>query len=210
MLDPELPFKKSKAKGGTMIIWKKWMDPYITIHNNVHSSSFQAMILSLPNYETSIHVSVYLPTSGKDQEFTNHLTDLYNCLEELVLTYPNAKTFLRGDFNVNPNNTTRSIQLNAFQRAFRLMSVCIPHKTYHHFVGQGRFDSAIDLLLYPINVPGHETLSKVICKFDFPEISSHHDMILSNCKLLMKVEEPPRSQVLKRAPRTEVERPRVS
>ena len=29
--EPDLPMVKSKAKGGTMILWRKWLDPFVRI-----------------------------------------------------------------------------------------------------------------------------------------------------------------------------------
>ena len=37
-LDPDLPFVKSKAHGGTMIMWRLCYDQYITVHSLASSS----------------------------------------------------------------------------------------------------------------------------------------------------------------------------
>ena len=39
LTDPDLPLLKSRAKGGTMALWRKWLDPYITVHHT-QSSAF--------------------------------------------------------------------------------------------------------------------------------------------------------------------------
>ena len=209
LLDPELPFKKSRAKGGSMVIWKKWMDPYVTPYLNHNSSGFQAVILSLPNCQVSIHVAVYLPTSGKDQEFTSQLTDLSATLAQLAETYPDAPMYLRGDFNVNSNNSTRVIQLESFKRNFNFFAVKIAHKTYHHFVGHGNQDSSIDLLLYTANAFNGEQLLKVLCKYKEPEINSHHDLIISSCEMPRKAEIFESPQNLHPAPRITIDRAKV-
>ena len=59
--DPDLPFVKSKAHGGTMIMWRLCHDPYITVHS-LASSSILPVIFAPPGHPVSIHVSVYLPT----------------------------------------------------------------------------------------------------------------------------------------------------
>ena len=47
----------------------------------------------------------------------------------------------------------------------------LSHPTYHHFVGNGLFDSDLDVVLYS-NIPGaSEKLSNIICKF-FHSLSS--------------------------------------
>ena len=73
-----------------MASWKKWLDPYIIIPPQQGSSSFQPIIMSLPFHRDSIHISVYLPTSGKDLEYTAALTDLQACVEKLLEAYPEA------------------------------------------------------------------------------------------------------------------------
>jgi hypothetical protein len=64
-----------------------------------------------------------------------------------------------------------------------LQRVPISHPTYHHFVGNGQFDSDLDLLLYT-NTPGcAESLSQIFCKLEHPLVDSAHDLILSKFSL---------------------------
>ena len=46
-LDPDFAMTKSKAAGGTMVLWKKSLDKYITVHQS-DSSSFLPIIYSPP------------------------------------------------------------------------------------------------------------------------------------------------------------------
>ena len=93
LMNLDLLFKKSYAKGGSMALWKKWLDPYVIVPPQPSSSSFLPIILSLPYCHDSIHISVYLPTSGKDQEYTAALTDLQACTEKLLDAYPEAHLY---------------------------------------------------------------------------------------------------------------------
>ena len=111
--DPDLPLVKSKAYGGTMLLWKLCHDPFITIHP-VSSPSILPVIFSPPGCPTSVHVSVYLPTHGQDSKFLEDLSTLVVCIEELLEIYSDAPVFLRGDFNVNARNITRSDLLSHF------------------------------------------------------------------------------------------------
>ena len=52
--DPELPLLRSNAKGGTMILWKKCLDPYIKVIN-VLSTSFLPIVLTLPGSRPTNH-----------------------------------------------------------------------------------------------------------------------------------------------------------
>ena len=55
----------------------------------------------------------------------------------------------------------------------------IDHPTYHHFTGNGLFDSNIDSIALTNSSGAFETISRIICRVDHPEIGSHHDVIMS-------------------------------
>ena len=78
LYDPELPLVKSKAYGGTMVLWKLCHDPFITVHH-LTSSSFLPVIFSPPGSPVSVHVSIYLPTHGQDSRFMEDLSSLIVC-----------------------------------------------------------------------------------------------------------------------------------
>ena len=59
-----------------------------------------------------------------------------------------------------------------------LHPIDIGHKTYHHFVGEGKSDSAIDVLLESDR--NSEVLSTIYCSKEDPSIDSHHDPIISH------------------------------
>ena len=176
--DPELPLVKPKAYGGTMVLWKLCLDSSVTIHP-VSSPSILPIIFSPPNNPVSIHVSVYLPTHGQDNRFVEELSSLVVCLQELSELFPQAPIYLRGDFNVNVNNSKRSALLRHFCKDLALLETKLQHKTYHHFTGNGRSDSNLDKLISTKDLAFQERVSKVICKLDNPAVDSHHDMILS-------------------------------
>ena len=63
------------------------------------------------------------------------------------------------------------------------------HNSYHHFVGNGISDSQLDVLLRSKN--HSETLNNIFCKHDDPQISSHHDALLSPFLLPRLQKSPP-------------------
>ena len=63
--EPDIPLIKSKAAGGTLAMWRKWLDPHISVHH-VQSCAFLPLVLKLPGARTSVHIALYLPTHGKD------------------------------------------------------------------------------------------------------------------------------------------------
>ena len=182
LYDPELPQIKSRAVGGTLAMWRKWLDPHITVFPT-QSSAFLPLILRLPGVRVSVHIVLYLPTHGKDPEFISELASLKNCIDELFSLHGNLAVFIRGDGNSNPKNHTRYQVLQHFIQDYSLSQVAIHHPTYHHFVGNGKFDSNIDIILHTTSDVISETITRIICRNDHPEISSHHDIILSQVSL---------------------------
>ena len=80
--DLDLPLLKSKAHGGTMIAWKHDFDSSITVHPPISPAALP-IIFSPPGFSPSIHISVYLPTSGQDQSFTEELSNLATSLQQM-------------------------------------------------------------------------------------------------------------------------------
>ena len=66
-------------------------------------------------------------------------------------THPGTPIFIRGDSNVNTNNTVRLNIFNDFKSSLKMFSVPIEHKTYHHFLGNGLFDSNIDVIMHALH-----------------------------------------------------------
>ena len=95
------------------------------------------------------------------------------------MLYPSALVFIRGDGNVNQKNANRVVMFRHFLEHFSLSSVFIQHCTYHHFTGNGLYDSNIDVLLHSGDSVAMEQVVRIMCKLDYPTILSHHDVILS-------------------------------
>ena len=207
LMDPDLPLVKSRATGGTLAMWRKWLDPHISVYPT-QSSAFLPLVLQLPSSRVSVHIAIYLPTHGKDAEFISELAGLKNCIEEISSIYDHPLIFIRGDGNSNPKNLTRIQLLNHFMQECSMSKVDIVHCTYHHFVGDGKFDSKIDVILHTKANFVEETIAKIICKNDHPEMSSHHDIILSDFSLPYQAP-PDKSSDLVVAPRTMYERTKV-
>ena len=175
--DDEIPLTLSRAHGGTLVMWKVDLDPYIEVFP-VDNASFLPIILSPPGFIQSVHISIYLPTSGKDQQFVNEVSALSCSLEKIHHRLQHAPTYLRGDFNVNGKNVKRLNLFNHFIEVENFREVSIPHPTYHHFVGAGASDSNLDKILYSMNAYPEEVY-QILCSNDDPLIDSHHDIILS-------------------------------
>ena len=179
LLDQELPLVKSRAHGGTLMLWSRELDPYIEVIPTT-TSAILILVMNIPGVQTSIHVTLYMPTHSKDSEFVSDLADLRKCIDSLLKCYTNPVLYIRGDSNVNSNNTTRVTLLHQLLRDYSLNRVNTGHNTYHHFVGHGLYDSDIDVLLHSEGSNISETVTDIICKNDNPDIFSHHDAIISS------------------------------
>ena len=205
--DPELPLVKTRAIGGTMVLWRKWMEPYISVYP-VQSSAFLPLVLKLPDTRISVHVALYLPTHGRDTDFISELASLQNCIEDICNKHKDAVVFIRGDSNCNPKNTNRMQLLAHFIEEFSLTQVPVHHPTYHHFVGDGKYDSNIDILLHTKLDKVSEVVTNIMCIKDNPEISSHHDLIFSVFSLPVQEPESMSSNCVV-APRTSLTRRKI-
>ena len=211
LADPELPLVCSKARGGTMVLWRRWLDPYVRVIP-VTSSAFLPILLTLPECRPSVHVALYLPTHGQDTEFVSEIANLKNCLDRLNSTHNYPLLYIRGDANVNCKNLTRVKVLKSFMAHFNLVRIEITHKTYHHFVGAGQYDSNVDVILHTVGttISGmqQEKISGIICQKITPVMSSHHDVILSSFHLPPGDAEP-ESDGLICAPKLDIQRVKV-
>ena len=188
--DPELPFVKNRSNGGTMIMWKKSMNQFVSIIPTT-TPSFMAMLFHPPGCIPSLHVSIYLPTSGRESDFIEEITKLRIFLVDHQETHPGTPIFIRGDSNVNTNNTVRLNIFNDFKSSLKMFSVPIEHKTYHHFLGNGVFDSNIDVIMHS-GFYSAEKIENVFCQSQYPFINSHHDLISSSFILQQKpLQNPP-------------------
>ena len=177
LYDPDLGLRLPRCHGGTMAMWKRSLDPYVKICS-VKCSSFLPIILEIPGCPTTIHIALYMPTSGKDAEFVEALSLLKLFIEEMYDKFNNPIIFLRGDSNANVKNKSRYLLLKHFQEELDLLRINLGHKTYHHFMGNGESDSEIDVIMFSKTSLATEKLVNIFCKYEFPQIDSSHDIIV--------------------------------
>ena len=182
---PELVLANSLAHGGTLILcWKHSLDQYIKIIE-VDTSRFLVVVLNIPGHPLSIHICLYLPTSGRNTEYLEELARLEKTIDDLDSQYPDATIYLRGDANASmiarPGNK-RDELFKYFCDKLSLVSTPINEHTYHHFVGEGKSDSTIDVILQrncSMILP-QETILKVLCSKKESDVDSKHDIIISS------------------------------
>ena len=182
LLQPDLPLEQSKAKGGTLAVWKLSIDPFITVIPT-SSPSVLAIAMTIPGHPIACHIGIYLPTSGQENEFLSALSCLDSCLSDIVSTYDDPIIFIRGDANVNPKNKSRVNVFKHLVEKYNFAMLDLSHPTYHHFLGQGEFDSPLDVILHVKHDQVSETVRSIVCKLEHPLIQSHHDLIISSFSL---------------------------
>ena len=184
--DPDLPLVQSRAFGGTMVMWKREHDPYVSVYT-VQSTAFLPIIFHPPGSALSIHIAVYLPTMGLESQFLRELSQLSLIIDELSDTYPSAQLHLRGDFNVSRTNAKRTQLLDHFCSEHDFLQTLIPKATYHHFVGNT--ESHLDKIFFSRNVIKEESLQRIECGLTNPLIDSHHDLLVSTVSIPSSDEE---------------------
>jgi hypothetical protein len=136
VMDQELPLVKSRAFGGTLMLCLKELDPFKEVIPT-NTAAFLPVIVKMPGLMTTVHITLDMPNSGKDSEFVSDLAKLRNCIDILNERFTNPILYMRGDANVNANNTTRVILLRQLMNDYNLIRTETGHFTYHHFVGEG-------------------------------------------------------------------------
>ena len=141
------------------------------------------LVFCPPGLPPSVHIAVYLPTAGQESRFLEELSNLSTVIDDILVIYPGALLYLRGDFNVSHTNVNRAALLDHFCTDHNLLKLSIPHNTYHHYLGDGQSDSNLDYILVSKSVPVKESLVKIHCKLSDPLVNSHHDLLVSTWSL---------------------------
>ena len=113
-------------------------------------------------------------------QLMEEMSKLSITMDDMALTHLDAPFYLRGDFNVSNSHIKRTQLLKHFSQDHSLVDLHIPHKTYHHFLGQGMSDSSLDRIMFSKSVNKPETLLNIHCKLTDPLVASHHDLLVSS------------------------------
>ena len=184
-IDPEVALTTTHAYGGVLVFWKKSLDQFITTVN-VPSSRFLPIIFNHPDHPLTIHIAVYLPTAGLDDEFVQELSLMEATIDTLVDKHPTATIFIRGDANASlqlrPGNK-RDPLFSYFCQRLLFSPSPILHPTYHHFIGD--ISSSIDVILQRPGSPAisQEHITGIICSKTSHLVDSKHDIIVSSFQL---------------------------
>ena len=137
--DPDLPLSKSKACGGTMIMWKTNFDPFITVLPTC-TPALLPILFHPPGVVSTIHICLYLPTAGHDHQFIEELSNLSSTVDGLIQSCPTSSLYIHGDINVGDRNKKRKTLYSSLLHSLCLTETNINHPTYHNFIGHGQSD----------------------------------------------------------------------
>ena len=185
--NPELPLTSNRAHGGTFVLWRHYLSKFITVIT-IDSSRILPVLIRIPGHRASAHICLYLPQVSLESEYLEELSKLETVVSDLEEKYPDIIIHCRGDANASIPKRSNNKRDNLFEFFYQRLSfkpVQIDHKTYHHFTGNGASDSSIDVILVKDSLEDktHESVLKVICSRDSPNVDSKHDMILSEFSL---------------------------
>ena len=121
-IDPDLPLHSPKTWGGTMVLWHKKVDPFVTVLPTT-SPAFLPILLSIPGLSASLHISIYLPTRGREELFTLTIIQLVSLVTSLKTDYPDIPIYIRGDSNINPKHSSRMATFASLMGSLSILSL---------------------------------------------------------------------------------------
>ena len=69
-----------------MMLWLKELDPFVEVIKT-KSTALLPVLFKMPGLKITLHVTLYMPTHGKDSEFVSDLAELRNCLDEFISSF---------------------------------------------------------------------------------------------------------------------------
>ena len=125
-------------------------------------------------------VSAYLPTSGKDDEYIECLTELSNFINENSAM--GEAVLIGTDCNCSERSSSRRLEsFQDFCNQHNLVQISCKEPTFHHSNGQS--SSNIDCFL--ISREGRANITNIFlqCNQDYPQNLSCHDPVLGGLKV---------------------------
>ena len=167
---------------GAAIMWHSSLDSQVS---SLKTTNERFTSIRITNQDLNLLcISVYFPTSGKDEEFLEMSTDLTNFVND---HQKEDETVLIGtDSNCSENSTPRRIlALSNFSRELNLMKITTCKPTFHHHNGSSQ--SNIDYFFISKKSAPMLTNLKSLCTLDSPENLSSHDPVTATLHLSTKV-----------------------
>ena len=181
---PDLALNKTRSKGGTLIMWKHALDPYITVALFIPQLFYQSSFINQAFNPASI-----LAFTSLQLEKILSISLNYQ-VWKLSLKIPWINHQILQYLYGGRTNEIRVKIFTSFAQEYQLARVPINLHTYHHFMGHGQSDSELDVILFS-DLPGFsEGILAIQCNLLHPLVDSHHDLLVSTSSLPVKSEAP--------------------
>ena len=157
---------------GSAIMWHCSMAQHVT---SLKTNNDRITLIKI-NYNnlSLLAVSVYCPTSGKDIEFLDCISDLSNLIIENKTE--NEYLLLGLDSNCSEKSSVRRVKaLESFCQEFDLVKISTNHATFHHHNGTSQ--SNIDYFLISRELSSSFSSASFSCSLNTPENLSSHDPV---------------------------------
>ena len=162
---------------GAGLGWHDSISSYITPIQSSHDRF--CCIRFKSDFFSSLMISLYAPTHGKDDEFIECIDHLSQFL--LINLSENEVIIIGADTNCSTKSSARRRQAwRTFCDAFSLEQKSSQYPTFHHH--NGTSDSCVDMFLAPksLNLATHGT----ICTLESPLNLSSHDVLTCSLPIL--------------------------
>ena len=157
---------------GSAIMWHCSINQHVT---SLKTNNDRITLIKI-NYNnlSLLAVSVYCPTSGKDIEFLDCISDLSNLIIENKTE--NEYLLLGLDSNCSEKSSVRRVKaLESFCQEFDLVKISTNHATFHHHNGTSQ--SNIDYFLISRELSSLFSSASFSCSLNTPENLSSHDPV---------------------------------
>ena len=163
---------------GAAIMWHESLNSNVLNITNTHDR-FSGIQLTFQG-QLILAISLYLPTSGQDDQFLECLGELSNFIVE---NSSDIGTILIGtDSNCSDKSSRRRLQgFQKFCEDHQLLKVSHSGPTFHHH--NGLSSSNIDCFLISLNRAPRLTAVSTQCTEENPQNMSSHDPVLTNLVL---------------------------
>ena len=168
---------------GSAVCWHNSLNQWVKKIPLTHER-FSAVLLSITDTEELLLISLYAPTSGKDDDFL----ECIGFLSEFISsnTPASGSVIIGADSNCSDKSTTRRQLIWAdFCENFSFSKETTNIPTFHH--NNGSSESCID---YFLSKKCRINNLKQICTLDSPMNFSAHDPILASILIPKRAEEP--------------------
>ena len=162
---------------GVAVMWHDSLNSNVNSIANCHDR-FTGIKVNLQGHSI-LAISLYLPTSGKDDQFLTCLAELSIYIREN--TFDTKAVVIGTDSDCSEKSSPRRVQaLHQFCQDHSLIKICYPGPTFHH--NNGISTSSIDYFLVSQCQDIKLQDITIQCNQDFPQNLSSHDPVL--CSLV--------------------------